>query len=99
MLFAADAFDDRRPPPVDPAVAARLADALTSGGDRRIRPGADGRNLYHATVLPTDALAYGSSTISSRGLANWVSLSSSRPSPCARASAATSVVAWMNSTA
>jgi hypothetical protein len=65
MLFAADAFDDRRPPPIDPAVAARLADALTSGGDQRIRPGADGRNLYHATVLPADALAYGSSTISS----------------------------------
>lgn len=64
MLFAANAFDDRRSPPAR-RHAARLADALASGGDQRIRPDAGGRNQYHATVLPTDALAYGSSTISS----------------------------------
>ncbi|WP_432767796.1 MAG: hypothetical protein HEQ22_10170 [Sphingopyxis sp.] len=45
--------------------AARLAAALASGGDARIRPDAGGRNIYHASVLPSDALAYGSSTISS----------------------------------
>lgn len=64
MLFAANAFDDRRSPPAR-RHAARLADALASGGDQRIRPDAGGRNQYHATVLPSDALAYGSSTISS----------------------------------
>ena len=64
MLFAANAFDDRRSPPAR-RHAARLADALASGGDQRIRPDAGGRNQYHATVQPSDALAYGSSTISS----------------------------------
>lgn len=44
---------------------ARLAAALASGGDARIRPDTDGRNQYFASILPTDALAYGSSTISS----------------------------------
>ena len=44
---------------------ARLAAALVSGGDRRIRLDAEGRNQYHASALPSDALAYGSSTISS----------------------------------
>lgn len=43
----------------------RLATILASGGDARIRPDADGRNKYYASVLPSDALAYGSSTISS----------------------------------
>src|SRR3546814_3513583 len=58
------AFDDRRAIPHD-RDDSRLAAALASGGDRRIRPGADGRNPYFASVLPSDALAYGSSTISS----------------------------------
>lgn len=44
--------------------AAILA-AIVTGGDDRIRPGADGRNKYFATVAPFDGLAYGSSTISS----------------------------------
>lgn len=64
MLLAADAFEDRRPSAAQ-RHAARLARALASGGDRRIRPDANGRNQYHASVLPSDALAYGSSTISS----------------------------------
>lgn len=64
MPFAATAFAERRSPSAQ-RDAARLADALASGGDRRIRPDAAGRNQYHATVLPSDALAYGSSTISS----------------------------------
>lgn len=45
--------------------AARLVQILVSGGDRRIRLDAAGRNQYHASAAPTDALAYGSSTISS----------------------------------
>lgn len=45
--------------------AARLTSALVSGGDGRIRPDAQGRNRYHASAAPSDALAYGSSTISS----------------------------------
>lgn len=64
MLLAADAFDERRSKPAR-RYAARLASALASGGDRRIRPDDAGRNQYHASVLPSDALAYGSSTISS----------------------------------
>lgn len=64
MLFAADASDERRSKPAQ-RYAAPLASALASGGDRRIRPDATGRNQYHASVLPSDALAYGSSTISS----------------------------------
>lgn len=64
MLPAANAFDDRRSPSAE-RHAARLADVLASGGDQRIRPDAGGRNQYHATVVPSDALAYGSSTISS----------------------------------
>src|SRR3546814_4971649 len=43
----------------------RLAAILASGGDARIRPDAEGRNKYYASVLPSDALAYGSSTINS----------------------------------
>lgn len=46
-------------------LAARLASALVSGGDARIRLDAAGRNQYYASALPSDALAYGSSTISS----------------------------------
>src|SRR3546814_14164705 len=57
-------FADRRSIPHD-RDDSRLAAALASGGDRRIRPGADGRNPYFASVLQSDALAYGSSTISS----------------------------------
>ena len=64
MLLAADSFDVRRPVPIR-RDAARMASALASGGDRRIRPDADGRNQYYASVLPSDALAYGSSTINS----------------------------------
>jgi len=64
MPFAATAFDDRRSL-FEERHAARLADALASGGDQRIRPDTTGRNQYHATVMPSDALAYGSSTISS----------------------------------
>jgi len=45
--------------------AARLASALVSGGDGRIRLDAQGRNQYYASAAPSDALAYGSSTISS----------------------------------
>src|SRR3546814_5011448 len=57
-------FADRRSIPHD-RDDSRLAAALASGGDRRIRPGADGRNPYFASVLPSDSFAYGSSTISS----------------------------------
>ena len=64
MLLNAIAADEPRLPPAK-RQAARLATALTSGGDARIRPDADGRNQYYASVLPSDALAYGSSTISS----------------------------------
>lgn len=64
MLLNAIAADEPRLPPAK-HYAARLATVLTSGGDARIRPDADGRNQYHAGVLPSDALAYGSSTISS----------------------------------
>lgn len=45
--------------------AARLVQILVSGGDRRIQLDAAGRNQYHASAAPIDALAYGSSTISS----------------------------------
>ncbi len=45
--------------------AARLVSALVSGGDARIRLNAQGRNQYYASAVPSDALAYGSSTISS----------------------------------
>lgn len=44
---------------------ARLASALVSGGDSRIHLDAHGRNRYYATAMPSDAIAYGSSTISS----------------------------------
>jgi hypothetical protein len=64
MLLNAIAADEPRLPPAK-RYAARLATVLTSGGDARIRPDADGRNQYYASVLPSDALAYGSSTISS----------------------------------
>lgn len=52
-------------PHIDARYSARLATALVSGGDRRIRLDQQGRNQYHASAAPTDALAYGSSTISS----------------------------------
>jgi len=45
--------------------ASRLATILASGGDARIRPDAEGRNTYYASILPSNALAYGSSTINS----------------------------------
>lgn len=64
MLLNAIAADEPRLPPAK-RHAARLATVLTSGGDARIRPDAEGRNQYYASVLPSDALAYGSSTISS----------------------------------
>lgn len=64
MLMTANAFEQGRSPPAR-RYASRLAGALASGGDQRIRPDDSGRNQYHATVLPSDALAYGSSTISS----------------------------------
>src|SRR3546814_15038553 len=41
----------------------RLAAILASGGDARIRPAAEGRNKYYASVFPSAALAYGPSTI------------------------------------
>lgn len=49
----------------DGMCVATLSDLLTSGGDDRIRIGADGRNRYFATATPFGGLAYGSSTISS----------------------------------
>ena len=61
MLLTAQAFSSAG----SPRDAARLAAILASGGDGRIRPDAGGRNQYHATVTPSSALAYGSSTISS----------------------------------
>lgn len=64
MLLTASASDPGRAAPW-PRDAARLASALVSGGDARIRPDASGCNQYYASVLPSDALAYGSSTISS----------------------------------
>lgn len=64
MLLNAISVDEPRLSPAK-RYAARLATELTSGGDARIRPDTDGRNQYHATVLPSDSLAYGSSTISS----------------------------------
>ncbi|WP_260582625.1 hypothetical protein [Sphingopyxis sp. PET50] len=64
MLLDALPADEPRFPPLR-RHAARLATVLTSGGDARIRPDADGRNQYYASVLPSAALAYGSSTISS----------------------------------
>lgn len=64
MFANASAADETRLPPTR-RFAARLAAALTSGGDARIRLDENGRNQYHATILPTGALAYGSSTISS----------------------------------
>lgn len=64
MLLNVIATDEPRLPP-GKRYAARLATALVSGGDARIRPDATGRNQYYASVRPSDALAYGSSTISS----------------------------------
>lgn len=64
MLLSANAFEPSRSL-LGGRHAARLAAALASGGDARIRPDASGRNRYHASVTPSDALAYGSSTISS----------------------------------
>lgn len=37
--------------------SARLTSALVSGGDGRIRLDAQGRNQYHASAAPSDALA------------------------------------------
>lgn len=64
MLLNVIAADEPRLSP-GKRYAARLATALASGGDARIRPDAAGRNQYYASVRPSDALAYGSSTISS----------------------------------
>ena len=63
LLNPIPADEPRRPPAT--RHEATLAMILTSGGDARIRPGADGRNQYYATAMPSAALAYGSSTISS----------------------------------
>lgn len=49
----------------DDPTAARLLAMLTSGGDDRIRADANGRNRYHATIMPFSGAAYGSSTINS----------------------------------
>lgn len=56
---------EKNAPRSDGRYAARLAEALISGGDGRIRLDAQGRNQYYASAAPSDALAYGSSTISS----------------------------------
>jgi hypothetical protein len=56
---------EKNAPRSDARYAARLAEALISGGDGRIRLDAQGRNQYYASAAPSDALAYGSSTISS----------------------------------
>lgn len=56
---------NRTAPRMDGHHSARLIAALVSGGDRRLRLDQQGRNQYHASAAPTDALAYGSSTISS----------------------------------
>lgn len=64
MLLSPQSFDKNAPRP-SARYAARLAAALVSGGDARIRLDAQGRNQYHASAAPSDALAYGSSTISS----------------------------------
>lgn len=64
MLLSPDGFD-RRVAHAEDRHAARLTRILVSGGDRRIRLDAAGRNQYHAGAAPSDALAYGSSTISS----------------------------------
>ena len=52
-------------PPADSRHAERLIAALVSGGDGRIRLDAQGRNQYHASATPSDAIAYDSSTINS----------------------------------
>jgi len=56
---------EKNAPRTDSRHAARLAEALISGGDGRLRLDAQGRNQYYASAAPSDALAYGSSTISS----------------------------------
>lgn len=64
MLLTPKSFD-KNAPRSNSRHAARLASALVSGGDARIRLDAQGRNQYYASAAPSDALAYGSSTISS----------------------------------
>ncbi len=64
MLLNPKSFD-KNASRSDSRYAARLAEALVSGGDGRIRLDAQGRNQYYASAAPSDALAYGSSTISS----------------------------------
>lgn len=64
MLLMPKSFDKNAPRSTS-RHAARLASVLVSGGDARIRLDAQGRNQYYASALPSDALAYGSSTISS----------------------------------
>lgn len=51
----------------DRSAASAVIRLLTTGGDDRIVPGADGRNRYFAGAEPFSGLAYGSSTISSIG--------------------------------
>ncbi len=64
MLLTPKSFD-KNAPRSNSRHATRLASALVSGGDARIRLDAQGRNQYYASAVPSDALAYGSSTISS----------------------------------
>ncbi|MBA3941621.1 MAG: hypothetical protein C0520_10460, partial [Sphingopyxis sp.] len=64
MLLSPKSFD-KNAPRSNSRHAERLASALVSGGDARIRLDAQGRNQYYASAVPSDALAYGSSTISS----------------------------------
>lgn len=64
MLLSPKSYE-KNAPRSDSRYAARLADALISGGDGRIRLDTQGRNQYYASAAPSDALAYGSSTISS----------------------------------
>lgn len=64
MLLNPKSFE-KNAPSSNSRHAARLASALVSGGDGRIRLDAQGRNQYFASAAPSDALAYGSSTISS----------------------------------
>lgn len=64
MLLAPKSFDPA-PPRSHALDATRLVAAIVGGGDARLHLDAQGRNQYHASAMPSDALAYGSSTISS----------------------------------
>ncbi len=64
MLLAPKSFDTT-PPRSHARDATRLVAAIIGGGDARLHLDAQGRNQYYASAMPSDALAYGSSTISS----------------------------------